>query len=241
MTQQVAGLYGGEKVGQYYKVVKRDSTEETGGIDKEVFQHLLGELPMSLRGKRVLDVGCGDGRWSEVLHERGAMEVIALDNSPEMLARAFARKAEHRLNRLSLVLCDMQELPLKDGLIDLALASFCLMYFSNLRSVMGEIARVLTPGGSLFIATNLVEVYPSDLACQLEGEVFPIEVQLGAGDALVLDNVVQPLRWYLDAFRASGLSIQSCPEFAPEGLAIAAHYSWRSNLELSKAMFHLVR
>ena len=240
-VQQTVGLYAGGKVNLYFDVVKGGSLEETGGIDKGVFQHLLRELPESLEDLRALDLGCGDGRWSEVLHGRGAAEVIALDRSIEMLARAFQRGKDHGLDRLSLLLGDMQELPLRDSSVHLALASFCLMYFRDLNPTMGEIARVLVPGGSLFIATNLVEVYPSDLACHLEGKVFPIEVRLGDHDILQLDNVVQPLRWYLDAFRAAGLSIQSYAKFAPEGLTVAADYSRRSNLQLSKAMFHLVR
>lgn len=241
MTQQTAGLYSGEKVDRYYKVVKGSSPEETGGIDREVFQHLRAELPANLEGKRALDLGCGDGRWSEVLHKRGAMQVIAFDKSVEMLKRASARKRKHGLDRLLLVRGDMQELPLKGASIDLALASFCLMYFPDLHPIMGEIVRVLVPGGSLFIATNLVEVHPPALVCQLEGKVFPIEVRLGDHDVIVLDNVVQPFSQYLEAFQAAGLSIRSSARFAPEGLTVAAHWPWRSNLELSKAMFHLVR
>lgn len=242
MTQQTAGLYGREKVGQYYKVVKAGSAEETGGIDREVFQHLLGELPLSLEGLRALDLGCGDGRWSEVLHERGAVEVIALDRSVEMLERASDRKREHGLDRLLLVRGDMQQkLPLGDASVDLALASFCLMYFPDLNPVIGEIARVLVPGGDLFIATNLVEVDPPALGRQLGGEVFSIEVRLNDRETLTLDNVVQPLSRYLEAFQTAGLSLRSSAQFAPEGLTVAAHCPWQSHLQLSKAMFHLVR
>lgn len=241
MTQQTAGFYGGNKVDQYYRIVKGGSTEETGGIDRKVFQRLLAELPVNLEGKRALDLGCGDGRWSKVLHERGAREVIALDKSVEMLERTALRKKEHGLVRLSLYLGDMRALPLEDASVDLVLASFCLMYFPDINSIMGEIARVLVLGGSLFIATNLVEVHPPVLVRQLEGRVFPIEVRLNDREILTLDNVVQPRSRYLEAFQAAGLSIRSSAQFAPEGLTVAVHCPWRSNLQLSKAMFHLVR
>ena len=215
MNQQTAGLYHGEKVEQYYEVVKGGSSEETGGIDEKIFQHLLGELPISLHGKRALDLGCGDGRWSKVLHERGA-DVIAVDKSPEMLARVSQRKKGHELERLTLLQADMQELPLPDTSIHLALASFCLMYFSNLEPIIGEIARVLVPGGSLFIATNLVEIHPPALVHQLEGKVVPIEACLN-DKTILLDNVVQPLSRYLDAFRVAALSVRSYLQFEPEG------------------------
>lgn len=241
MTQQTAGLYGGTKVDRYYKVVKGGSTEETGGIDREVFQHLLEELPVSLEGLRALDLGCGDGRWSKVLHERGAAGVIALDKSVEMLALASRRKEEYRLDRLSLLRGDMQKLPLRDASAYLALASFCLMYFSDLDSIIGEIARVLVPGGSLFVATNLVEVYPPALAHQLEGQVFPIEARVDDNEIITLDNVVQPSTQYFNAFYAAGLSLRSSFQFEPNGLSVAAHCSYRANLRLSKAMFHLIK
>ncbi len=240
MTQQTAGLYRGPKVDQYYKVVKGGSSEETGGIDEEVFQHLLRSLPVSLHGKRVLDVGCGDGRWSQVLHKRGA-SVIALDKSVEMLARASFRKKEHGLDRLSLLRGDMRELPLQNASVHLALASFCLMYFSDLNPIIGEIARALVPGGSFFVTTNLVEVDFLAMVDRLEGQVFPIEVRLNDNEIIILDNVVQPLSRYLDAFCSAGLSIRSSTQFEPEGLTVAAQYPYRENLQLAKAMFHLVK
>ncbi|TSD01195.1 MAG: putative methyltransferase [Parcubacteria group bacterium Greene1014_15] len=232
MTQQVAGFYGSEKVNRYYNVVKGGSTEETGGIDARVLECLLGELPMSLEGLQALDLGCGDGRWSEVLHKRGAGKVIALDRSVEMLARASRRKKEHRLDRLLLLRGDMQELPLQDASVHIVLASFCLMYFPDLNPTIGEIARVLAPDGSLFVATNLVEVDPPALTHQLKGKVVPINARLNEKKIIELDNVIQPRSLYFDVFRIAGLSIRSFVQFEPEGLTVAVRCPWRSNLRL---------
>ena len=40
-------------------------------------------------GKRLLDLGCGTGRWALLLAEKMGCEVVGVDNSPEMLEKAL--------------------------------------------------------------------------------------------------------------------------------------------------------
>ena len=54
-----------------------------GRIQRRTFLALLGRLPIP-RGARALDVGCGGGRWSRLLRDRG-LDVVGIDLQPETI------------------------------------------------------------------------------------------------------------------------------------------------------------
>ena len=59
--------------------------------------HQLRLLLPSLRGKRVLDLGCGYGWHCKYAADQGAEEVLGLDMSPKMLEEALRRNRDDRL------------------------------------------------------------------------------------------------------------------------------------------------
>jgi ubiquinone/menaquinone biosynthesis C-methylase UbiE len=101
--------------------------------------------------RRVLDVGCGPGASAFALLDRlpGA-EVIGLDRSPRMLARARTRaRREPGPRRPSFVLGDALALPLGDGAVDLVTGHSLLYLLPDRTRALAELARVLAPGGAL--------------------------------------------------------------------------------------------
>lgn len=97
--------------------------------------------------RRVLEVGCGRGELAErVLREVGA-EVVALDQSERMVDLTRERGVETELG-------DVQDLPFADGSFDCAVAAWMLYHVPDLERALGELARVLRPGGRLVAATN---------------------------------------------------------------------------------------
>jgi ubiquinone/menaquinone biosynthesis C-methylase UbiE len=100
-----------------------------------------------LRGRRVLDVGCGTGRLALALAERGA-KVWGVDPSEEMLAQArLAAGPKVGLKRGS-----AEALPFKDGWFDRVVLRL-VVHLLDRRRAVPELERVLAPGGRAVFAT----------------------------------------------------------------------------------------
>jgi SAM-dependent methyltransferase len=100
-----------------------------------------------LRGKRVLDAGCGMGRFAEIVHAHHG-EYIGLDYS-------FAVDAAHenvgRLPGVHLVQADIFRLPFADNTFDLVMSLGVLHHTPDPRRAFASLPRVLKPGGRLTI------------------------------------------------------------------------------------------
>ena len=105
----------------------------------------LSLLP-DLKGKSVLDAGCGPGVYAEILVGMGA-EVVAMDANPKMVAFA-----QDRLGGKALVIEASLEDPLvfiDDETFDVVIAPLVMDYIKNWRATFAEFFRVLKPGGIL--------------------------------------------------------------------------------------------
>ena len=98
---------------------------------------------------RLLDVGCGAGRWASRLVAAGAREVVGIEPAPPMAAAAAAL----RLERFRLVSGPIEDYA-PDGTFDAVLASMSLDHVENLAPVLGRLARHLTPHGRLIVTTE---------------------------------------------------------------------------------------
>jgi ubiquinone/menaquinone biosynthesis C-methylase UbiE len=129
-------------------------------------------------GLCVLDLACGTANY--LVRQIGAyadraIEWIGLDRSPEMLAQARAKGLSARL-----IEGDAAEMPLEDCSVDYVKIRFALHHFVDKEAVLGEVMRVLKPGGELSIY-NLDHDYSKDrwtyryfpsIAC-IDAERFP--------------------------------------------------------------------
>jgi SAM-dependent methyltransferase len=96
-----------------------------------------------LAPRSVVEVGCGPGEFAARLQAAG-IEVVALDQSQQMVELARARTVDARVG-------DVQELPFDDGAFDLAVANFMLYHVPDVERALGELARVAP---ALVAATN---------------------------------------------------------------------------------------
>lgn len=96
---------------------------------------------------RWLDVGCGNGAFTEMLLERcSAAQVEGIDPSPEQLAFARARFATRPVG---LQVGDAMALPYADAGFDAAVMALVIFFVADPAKAVAEMARVVRPGGSM--------------------------------------------------------------------------------------------
>ncbi|HXG12013.1 MAG TPA: class I SAM-dependent methyltransferase [Gemmataceae bacterium] len=100
--------------------------------------------------KRILDAGCGNGRYSRFLLRHADPDAVltAFDLSPGMLRRARQRL---RSDRVSHIAADLTRLPYADGSFDAIVLGWVLEHLPDPRPGLRELARVLRPGGKLLL------------------------------------------------------------------------------------------
>ncbi|MFJ5676562.1 class I SAM-dependent methyltransferase [Streptomyces sp. NPDC093097] len=167
-------------------------------VEEPVVHGLLDRGPVGT----ALDAACGTGRQSAALAARGH-RTIGVDQSPEMLARAGDKvpAAEFRCGHL-------ENLPLDDESVDLAICSLALTHLPDLSRGISELARVVRPGGRIIVS----DLHPFVVSVQGQCVFVDGEDQL----AFVRNHVHLPGR-YLDAFHSAGLTVRECHEPAFNG------------------------
>jgi SAM-dependent methyltransferase len=124
-------------------------TSELGAITERIERRLMLELIGDVSGKRVLEVGCGDGALAVELAKMGA-EMTGVDASERMIEAARERAREAGVP-LSLHLGPAEALPVEGERFDMVVAQTILCFVADGSPAFGEIARVLKPGGRLII------------------------------------------------------------------------------------------
>ncbi|MEW6101142.1 MAG: class I SAM-dependent methyltransferase [Candidatus Omnitrophota bacterium] len=118
-----------------------------------------------IKGKKVLEVGCGDGYGAHYLSGL-AKTIIALDYEPEVVLQA---KNKYKAKGLQFISMDAAELALKDALFE-AVCSFQVIEHipqEKLMKYLSEIKRVLKKGGRFYLSTlNLAHAMKSPRSYQ---------------------------------------------------------------------------
>jgi ubiquinone/menaquinone biosynthesis C-methylase UbiE len=108
----------------------------------EYSYHLLGDV----RGKTVLEYGCGDGLNALVLARRGA-KVKALDISPDLISVARRRLAANHITAdVEFIVGSGHDLPLPDESVDIVFG-MAVLHHLDLALSAREVRRVLRTGG----------------------------------------------------------------------------------------------
>src|SRR5438876_9740103 len=103
-------------------------------------------------GKDVIELGCGTAYWSAWLARRGAC-VVGIDNSAKQLETARALQREHGLD-FSLIHGNAENVPLPDGLFDLALSEYGASIWCDPYRWIPEASRLLRTEGRLIFLCN---------------------------------------------------------------------------------------
>ena len=111
----------------------------------------LAEMCIKLLPPMVIaDIGSGEGTLSLLLSQR-AEKVIGIDNSEKMVEYAAGVARKHKVSNVDFRLGDLEELPIEDESIDLALFSQSLHHALHPQRAAAEAWRVLKPGGRIVV------------------------------------------------------------------------------------------
>ena len=134
-----------QRIRASFEDAARDEEHFPSTIDPRIYHvQLILEYFGDLTGKRVLDAGCGKGRFARVLRERhpGA-EIWGLD-----LAEAMLRFAPPDIRACA---GSLTELPFRDGAFDAAYATESLEHAVDIERAVAELCRVVAPGGRIVV------------------------------------------------------------------------------------------
>ncbi|MEV4370144.1 methyltransferase domain-containing protein [Nonomuraea sp. NPDC049637] len=168
------------------------------------------ELAGDVAGAKVLDVGCGAGHYAAELLVRGA-EVVGVDGSATLLEHARMRVGE----RAALVLHDLEE-PLDfadDASFDGVICALVLHHLTHRARLLGELRRVLRPGGWLVLSTT----HPAADWRHFGGSYFAddwVDLPL-KGTSLSIRFQRMPLETFLGELLAAGFVLERLIEPRP--------------------------
>ncbi len=120
----------------------------------KIAEALLNEV--DIKGKEVLDVGCGTGITSLAVFQRNPVKLLCGDISEYMLGQCQKRMAEqdnHR-SRVDFRQLDAESLPFSNNSFDAAVSGMMLGMVPNQQRAVSELARVTRPSGAVAISTH---------------------------------------------------------------------------------------
>lgn len=176
---------------------------ETTIFPLEYAFHLLGDV----RGKTILEYGCGDGENTVVLANRGA-RIIALDISAELLGVAQQRLEVNNCHDVDLLIGSAHSLPLPDESVDV-IFGMAILHHLELDLAAREVCRVLKKGGrAIFeeptrnskLVARLRAVFPK------RADVSPYERPLTTGE---MKEFAGPCRFQAKTFQLVFSSLAS--------------------------------
>jgi ubiquinone/menaquinone biosynthesis C-methylase UbiE len=171
--------------------------DQPGNQLVDLEQPVVREMPDDLPVGVALDVACGTGRHARYLAELGH-GVIGVDSAPAMLDRAATNVPD-----ADLIQADLHHLPITDQAVDVIVCALALTHVPDLGAALGELVRVLRPGGHLVISDSR----------GLFGYVgSPVPVRTGSGEAGLLPHWNRLTSDYLAAALPLGLQVRRCVE-----------------------------
>jgi ubiquinone/menaquinone biosynthesis C-methylase UbiE len=136
-----------------------DYYDQTRSLPDDLMDQLVELLVAELPDEgRCLEIGIGTGRIALPLMERG-VDLVGIDISSEMLRKLVAKAGQ-----MKIALADATRLPFGDATFSSAIASHVLHLVPDWRAALGELVRVVAPGGVLLISRTAEPAHQWNIA-----------------------------------------------------------------------------
>jgi SAM-dependent methyltransferase len=174
------------------------------------------------RGKRVVDLGCGFGWASRWMREQGAVSVLGIDLSQNMIKRANTDTADAAIEYR---IADLDTLELSETAFDLAYSALAFHYVQDFGRLVRMIRKALAPGGHLVFTIEhpifMAAVHPQWISDEEGRKTWPVNRYSIEGERRTdwfVKGVVKYHRMLgttLNTLIDAGFQIRRVEEFAP--------------------------
>lgn len=200
------------------------------GLDGMPEWPAMRALVPDLEGRRVVDLGCGFGWFCRWARQAGAAEVLGLDVSENMLARARATDPDIAvIYRRE----DLETLDLPAASFDVAYSALALHYIADLEGLLARLHRALAPGGRLVASVEhpifSAPSAPKWVRDEAGRDTWPVDRYLDEGPRVtdwLAKGVVKQHRTiggYVDLLLRAGFTLAHLEEWGPTADQIAEH------------------
>lgn len=154
MSGRISSAGVSEPAEQTRESVERFDPEQLAGLIDAEHRARYQWAAQAVRGKSVLDAGCGVGYGCVMLERAGAAQVVGVDLSNEAVAEARSRSAA-----VEFLQADIRALPFDDQAFDVVTCFEAIEHVTSPDAALDEFSRVLRPGGLLMLSSPNRDVY----------------------------------------------------------------------------------
>ncbi len=218
-------IYDDEAFFAEYAKLRRSREGLDGAPEWPALRAMLPELA----GKRVLDLGCGNGWFCRYAREAGAAEVMGVDVSEKMLEKAREMTADAAIDY---VRSDMEMFELPTASLDLVYSSLAFHYIEDFGGLAEAVHRWLAPGGSLVFSVEhpIMTASPETrwMADEAGGKAWPLRGYSEEGPRStnwLAEGVIKQHRTLattLNTLIGAGFALTHLEEWTPTAAKVAA-------------------
>jgi ubiquinone/menaquinone biosynthesis C-methylase UbiE len=157
-------------------------------------QRSMLEVWPNMDGRRVLDLACGSGRYSQLLRKANAAQIVAVDFCAGML---------EQVTLADRVRASMMQLPFRSAVFDAVVSGLAVGHATDIRQWMFEVARVLRPEGNLLYSDFHSEAIRAGMTRSFKD---------AADVSWTVPHQVYDLSCQQEAMDAAGLTVETITE-----------------------------
>ncbi len=214
-----------DKFAKEYIAMRSNMFKKNMNAEFPMMLQLLGNI----KGKKLLDLGCGFGDYAKVYSEKGTI-VTAVDNSKKEIEHAQKLNIP---NTKFMVFDITNKFPFKDSSFDVITSSLVFDHLEDLKSLFQECNRVLkNKGVMVFSVTNPVFYQEKSIVGKIK--IFGKKIIFGNyferrkivrkwGGTATMEHYHKPLEDYFSAFLENGFELLSFREPQPKTKKITWH------------------
>lgn len=236
MAKPSIHFYNKGKTKEYYSIVGEDFINSKNKLKSDKYFESL--IPKNLKNKTVLDLGCGNARFSELLCQRNAKKVIGVDISAEMAKQARARKKEKKLKNFTVIQKDFNNLQIKKDSIDFIFLRYSLEQITDIEKTINKIASYLKKKGQILIITNFYKILNEAESEKIKKLPVPVILTIGNKKIRII-NTIKTEQECKQYFKQAGLKIIAEKKFPCKNVIPSKKYKYINDLKITTFILKL--